>query len=73
MKSGATIYLRVLASPKPKRTVHRLGNGSLRSLICRLQNPHGEPPCEKRDLIYGLAMVEACDRWMAAKGKGSIL
>lgn len=73
MKSGAEIYLTVLADPKPKRAIHRLKNGSLRSLITRLSQPHGEPPCEKRDLIHGLAMVEACDRWMRQKGKGSIL
>ena len=73
MKSGAKIYLRVLASEKPAKAVRRLKNGSLRSLLCRMDHPNAEPPCDKRDLIHGLAIVETSRRWMQEKGKGAIL
>ncbi len=73
MKSGAEIYLKVMAAEKTGKAVRRLKDGSLRSLILRLKNPHGEPPCEKRDRIEGIALVEAAERWVKAKGKGLIL
>jgi hypothetical protein len=69
MKSGRKIYLTLLASEDVPRAVHQLRNGDLRSLLKRLKNPHGEPPCEKRDLIYGLAMIEGADRFADAKGQ----
>lgn len=64
MKSGAKIYLKLLASDDLPKRIHKLKNGSLRSLLVRLNNPHSEPPCEKRDLIHGLALVESSDRFV---------
>ena len=70
MKSGRKIYLTLLASEDvPRAAVHQLRNGDLRSLLKRLKNPHGEPPCDKRDLIHMLAIVELTNRFTEAKGQ----
>lgn len=73
MRSGAQIYLKVLASENPCKAVRKLKNGPLRSLLQRLDHPHGEPPCDKRDQIHGLALVESSRRWVKQRRKGSIL
>lgn len=76
MKSGRKIYRKVrgLDPGKQPGAVQRLRDGGLRSLICYLDSGDCEEDPEGRmNYLLGLALVTAADRWMKAKGKGSIL
>ena len=70
MKSGAKIHLKVLSAGKPEEAVIGLKNGSLRSLLIHLDQPHATAG-PASDRIHGAAMVEASKRWVE-KGRAAL-
>lgn len=69
MKSGRKILLKLMASEDLQRDVHQLGNGDLRSLLKRMAKRPLKTPETRSSVIYGLAMVEAADRFTEGKGQ----